>query len=67
MKAVRKAVGDGMAIMVDANQADVTDAPLPGPHWTYHRALQTAQALAEYQVAWLEEPLPRHDYESCAG
>jgi L-alanine-DL-glutamate epimerase-like enolase superfamily enzyme len=63
VKAVRKAVGDGMAIMVDANQADVADGPLPGPRWTYHRALQTAQALAEYDVAWLEEPLPRHDYQ----
>jgi D-galactarolactone cycloisomerase len=63
VKAVRKAVGDHMAIMVDANQADVADAPMPGPHWTYHRALQTAEALAEYDVAWLEEPLPRHAYE----
>jgi L-alanine-DL-glutamate epimerase-like enolase superfamily enzyme len=63
VKAVRKAVGDSMAIMVDANQADVSDAPLPGPHWTYHRARETAQALAEYDVAWLEEPLPRHSYD----
>ena len=31
VKAVRKAVGDGMAIMVDANQADVADAPLRRP------------------------------------
>lgn len=61
--AVRKAVGDGMAIMVDANQTDVHDAPYPGPHWTYHRALDTARALADFGVAWLEEPLPRHDYE----
>jgi L-alanine-DL-glutamate epimerase-like enolase superfamily enzyme len=64
VKAVRRAVGDGMAIMVDANQTDIHDAPLPGPHWSYHRALETAQALAEYRVEWLEEPLPRHDYES---
>ena len=62
VKAVRKAVGDGMAIMVDANQTDLHDAPMPGPHWTYHRALETAQALADYRVEWLEEPLPRHDY-----
>lgn len=61
--AVRKAVGDGMAIMADANQTDVHDAPFPGPHWSFHRALATAQALAEYRVEWLEEPLPRHDYE----
>ena len=60
--AVRRAVGDDMAIMVDANQTDVDDAPLPGPHWTYHRALSTARALAEYGVTWLEEPLPRHAY-----
>jgi len=61
--AVRKAVGDGMAIMADANQTDVHDAPFPGPHWSFHRALATAQALAEYRIEWLEEPLPRHDYE----
>jgi D-galactarolactone cycloisomerase len=61
--AVRAAVGDGMAIMVDANQTDVDGAPLPGPHWDYHRALHTARALADYDVAWLEEPLPRHAYE----
>ena len=60
--AVRRAVGDDMAIMVDANQTDVDDAPLPGPHWTYHRALSTARALAEHRVTWLEEPLPRHAY-----
>ena len=63
VRAVRKAVGDALAIMVDANQADVHDSPLLGPRWDHHRALRTAQALAEYDVAWLEEPLPRHDYE----
>jgi D-galactarolactone cycloisomerase len=62
--AVRNAVGDQMAIMVDANQTDVHDAPFPGPHWSFHRALETAEALADYGVTWLEEPLPRHDYEN---
>jgi L-alanine-DL-glutamate epimerase-like enolase superfamily enzyme len=60
--AVRTAVGDQMAILVDANQTDTSDAPVPGPQWTYHRALHTAEALAEYGVEWLEEPLPRHAY-----
>ena len=60
--AVRAAVGDTMAIMVDANQADMHEAPFPGPHWSYHRAVRTADALADYAVEWLEEPLPRHDY-----
>ena len=66
VKAVRQAVGDDVAIMVDANQTDVADAPLPGPHWTFHRARETAEALAEYRVSWLEEPLPRHDYAGLA-
>ncbi|HLY23453.1 MAG TPA: mandelate racemase/muconate lactonizing enzyme family protein [bacterium] len=61
--AVRTAVGDRMAIMADANQTDVDGAPMPGPHWSYHRALETARALADYNVTWLEEPLPRHAYE----
>lgn len=59
---VRRAVGDGMTIMVDANQPNVHDAPLPGPRWTYHRALETARGLAEHRVEWLEEPLPRNAY-----
>lgn len=62
VRAVRRAVGEDMAIMVDANQTDVHDAPLPGPRWSFHRARETAQALAQYGVAWLEEPLPRHNY-----
>jgi L-alanine-DL-glutamate epimerase-like enolase superfamily enzyme len=66
VEAVRKAVGDGMAILVDANQADVHDAPLPGPRWDYHRALETARGLADFGVEWLEEPLPRHNYEALA-
>jgi D-galactarolactone cycloisomerase len=61
--AVRAAVGDGMALMVDCNQTDVDGAPMPGPHWTYHRALDTARAMAAYGVTWLEEPLPRHAYD----
>ncbi len=64
VEAAREAVGNGVAIMVDANQTDVHDSPFPGPHWSYHRALQTATALADYNVEWLEEPLPRHDYEN---
>ncbi len=60
--AVRKAIGDEMAILVDANQTDTSDAPISGPIWTYHRALSTAKALADYGVFWLEEPLPRQAY-----
>ena len=62
VEAVRKAVPD-IVIMVDANQADVHDSPLSGPRWDLRRALDTAQALADFGVEWLEEPLPRHAYE----
>ena len=48
-----------MPTQVDANQADMHEAPFPGPHWSYHRAVRTADALADYAVEWLEEPLDR--------
>jgi L-alanine-DL-glutamate epimerase-like enolase superfamily enzyme len=63
VKAVRKAVGRLHGDHGRRQPGRRQDAPLPGPHWTYHRARETAQALAEYDVAWLEEPLPRHSYD----
>lgn len=67
--AVRSAVGDSMAIMVDANQANSRTRYAPDGSrlvWSYERALETARALADYGVKWLEEPLPRHDYDQIA-
>jgi D-galactarolactone cycloisomerase len=32
--------------------------------WDFERALTTARELAGLGVAWLEEPLPRHDYRA---
>ncbi len=63
--AVRRAVGDLMTIMVDANQAQQpgTPQPVPGPTWTYERALKTARELEQLDVFWLEEPLDRYDFE----
>jgi L-alanine-DL-glutamate epimerase-like enolase superfamily enzyme len=65
VEAVRKAVGDRMEIMVDANQAQEPGTPgaqdtIP---WTYERALATARELANYDVAWLEEPLGRYQID----
>jgi D-galactarolactone cycloisomerase len=68
--AVRDAVGDRMAIMVDANQAGAARLPGLNPRgaevWTYERALATARELEGLGVVWLEEPLPRYDYEHLA-
>ena len=64
--AVREAIGPDMAILVDANQGwhmpwDVS------PSWDFKTAAWVADALAELDVFWLEEPLHRHDYEGLAA
>jgi L-alanine-DL-glutamate epimerase-like enolase superfamily enzyme len=63
---VRRAVGDDFTIGIDANQgwrvALVADAPL----WDLARAQQFATAAADYQLAWLEEPLDMYAYEDLA-
>ena len=63
VRAVRKAVGDRIEIMVDANQAGVE--PGHGGHrtWGFPLALTVARELQAMNVRWLEEPLPRHDYD----
>jgi L-alanine-DL-glutamate epimerase-like enolase superfamily enzyme len=66
VRAVRAAVGDRLEIIVDANQAGVE--PGLGGHrtWSYQTAYRVARALEEEGVLWLEEPLPRHDYDGLA-
>lgn len=55
LHAVRRRLGDGMAIMVDYNQAlDVTDA------------LERGRALDKEGVVWIEEPIRHDDYKGCA-
>jgi L-talarate/galactarate dehydratase len=53
--AVRAHVGDGVPMMVDANQ-----------QWDYTTALRAGRVLDEYALVWLEEPLSAHDYEGHA-
>jgi D-galactarolactone cycloisomerase len=43
--AVRKAVGDGMEIMTDANQAQSATGWQPGVVWDFRRALETVENL----------------------
>ena len=68
VQAVREAVGDRMIIMVDANQTGVGSMPLPdeGARWDFDRALVTARELEDLDVYWLEEPLPRFQFEQLA-
>ena len=63
---IREAVGDKMVILCDANQGPVRDRNFEGgvPFWTYQRALETARALHDLDVLWLEEPLDHYDFHS---
>lgn len=62
VEAIRRELGDTLAILVDANQAGVL--PGLGGHepWGFRVALEVALELERLGVTWLEEPLPRHDY-----
>ncbi|MGE4239082.1 mandelate racemase/muconate lactonizing enzyme family protein [Ramlibacter sp.] len=55
VKAVREAIGDGVALMADCSRA------LTVPH-----AIRLGRALEPYNLTWLEEPLPAHDIDGIA-
>jgi L-alanine-DL-glutamate epimerase-like enolase superfamily enzyme len=48
VEAMRKALGDDIGLMVDANGA-----------WELPEAIEGAHALEPYDLMWLEEPVPR--------
>jgi D-galactarolactone cycloisomerase len=52
VRAAREAIGPGSLLMVDAGGSDA--------FWSqgYKWALRTSEMLADYEVAWFEEPLP---------
>jgi L-alanine-DL-glutamate epimerase-like enolase superfamily enzyme len=53
IRAVRKACGDGIAILTDANIG-----------YSVEDVRQVMPGMDELGVAWLEEPFPAHDYRS---
>ncbi len=55
VSAVRRHVGDGVPMMVDANQ-----------QWDETTALRAGRQLDPYGLVWLEEPLSAYDYEGHA-
>ena len=64
-RAVREALGDATALLVDANQGWRTPWDT-SPTWSFETALAVAKELRDLDVYWLEEPLHRHDYEGLA-
>jgi len=66
LEAVRKAVGEDMTIMVDANWG-WRIAPDRQPHrWDLRTAIWVARELEQMGVYWLEEPLDAFDYRGLA-
>jgi len=66
VETVRKAVGDQWGIMCDANKATLNYASQKGMPWDLTRAIQTAKEYQRMNVYWLEEPLPRYDFDGLA-
>ncbi len=64
LDACLKATHGKMDFMVDANQATNLPSPEPGVRWDYQRALTMARELEARSVLWLEEPLPRYDFDN---
>lgn len=62
VEAIRKALGDRIVLMVDANQAWRMPWDVREP-WTLKDAIAVARALEVLDVYWLEEPLHRGDLE----
>ena len=64
VEAVREAVGDGIMIMVDANQNNKSEGY---NYWSRGTALKMAEELEKLNVYFLEEPLPLADVEGLAA
>jgi L-alanine-DL-glutamate epimerase-like enolase superfamily enzyme len=58
-----EAVGDRMAIGVDANQAWRVTAVADAPLWDLARAKRFADVCADARISWIEEPLPMDAYD----
>jgi L-alanine-DL-glutamate epimerase-like enolase superfamily enzyme len=62
----RKAVGNDWVIMTDANKATLDYGSQKGVPWDFTRAVETAREYQRMNVYWLEEPLPRYDFDGLA-
>ena len=59
VRLIRKTVGPDLDLMVDAH----TWWRMGDRNYTLETVEQLAKAMAEYHIAWLEEPLPPADHE----
>ncbi len=56
VEAVRQQLGDGVALMVDANQ-----------QWDRPTAQRMCRVFEDFQLVWIEEPLDAYDHEGHAA
>lgn len=66
IETVRRELGDGYVMGIDANQGWRVAVVADAPAWDFNRALAFANRAAELGYAWLEEPLPNDDYDGMA-
>ena len=66
VREVREAFPE-LTLMVDANKGWMVTVMGEEPVWTVKEAMEVARELEDVgNVAWLEEPLPRHNYSGYA-
>jgi L-alanine-DL-glutamate epimerase-like enolase superfamily enzyme len=66
VEACLRAANGEMQIMTDANQGTILPYHTTGPRWSYETARWMARELGQMGVVWLEEPLPRFDFDNIA-
>ena len=64
---VRKELGDGFEIGVDANQGWPVSLIEPTPIWDLEYATEFGKACDDLGLAWIEEPLDMHDWDGMAA
>jgi L-alanine-DL-glutamate epimerase-like enolase superfamily enzyme len=64
---IRKGLGDGTALGVDANQGWLVSIVDRIPAWDLKRATEFAGACHDQEIDWLEEPLDSRDYDGNAA
>jgi len=67
MEDIRKGIGDGMGLGVDANQGWLVSIVDRIPAWDLSRAKEFARACKDNNIEWLEEPLDNRDYDGNAA
>jgi L-alanine-DL-glutamate epimerase-like enolase superfamily enzyme len=67
IEVIRKGVGEGLALGVDANQGWLVSIVDKIPPWDLQRAMEFAKACQANNIGWLEEPLDARDYDGNAA